>query len=193
MKLRLIPVAFVIGSAGLAHAGLVTELAPLDEMDPTGIVAFTFTVDVSGLSFNDAQGSAFNERLALLLAPGALISGIGWDVRLTTIGASWASEAVLRFEDEIEFAVGSLDSFPVTNMNYTSGGVIDLTDAGFSNIRLMDSALDIEAYDSFVDNGGGGDAYFEAGSLLYIGIEFPTPGTLGMLGFGGLMLIRRRR
>lgn len=183
----------MLSSAGLANAGLFTDLTPHDQMNPAGRVTFTYTLDVSGLSFNDAQGSVFNERINFLLAPGALITGIGWDVRLTTIGASWASEAVLRFEDQIDLAVGSLDSFPVSDTHYSSGGVVDLTDAGLSNIRLMDSTLDIEAYDSFVDNGGSGDAYFEAGSLLYIGIEFPAPGAMGLLGLGGLVLARRRR
>jgi len=190
----------IAATAGLALANPVSysDMADLSESIPSGTMAWEFHIDLSGVHFNDAQGSALNQILTIPIFEGAQITGIGWDVDLTSIGASWGSEAVMRFNgrSDIDIAVGIGDTFPVTNANYSSFGVIDLTDAGFPNILIgADGNLEIEFFESFVDNEGTGDAFFEEGSILIIqGFPIiPSPGVLAMFGLSGLAVSRRNR
>lgn len=159
-------------------------------------IGITHTIDLTGIQFNEAQGSVLNDVLAITFPPAGFIDivGIGWDISLTTIGLSWASDATIGFEDQIFITPGQSDNFSVSNMHYGSGGILDLTDHGLSDIRLTgDFTLDIEFFDTFVDNEGTGDAFFEPGSVLYIRHIYPTPGTLAALGLGGLLASQRRR
>ena len=194
--MKAIALTTLAAAAGLATAAPVLQTGLTNySVDNAGAATATITVDVSGLTFNDAQGSALNSMLAVGLAIGAEVTGIGWDVTLTTFGASWGSEAVLNFEGQI-FLTVSGDGAPVSNQNYASGGIIDLSDdVSLPNITLGgDGVLNIEAFDSFVDNGGAGDAVFEQGSFLYLAVKgVPTPGSLAILGLGGLVAGRRRR
>ena len=161
--------------------------------DPTGAAwPYEITIDVSGMQFNDAQGSPFNQILSILVGQGQTVRGIAWDVNLTTIGASWASEAVMGFEGQVNLTVAE-DPNPVSNMNYNSGGFIYLEDLGIPEITVgVDGMLSIEFFESFIDNGGTGDSFFEAGSTITI-TNTPTPGTLAFLGMTGLLSTRRRR
>ena len=103
----------------------------------------------------------------------------------------------MRFNgrSDIDIAVGGSDSFPVTNAHYSSG-VIDLSNAGIPQYPYSaDGNLEIEFFESFVDNAGTGDAFFEDGSILIIqGFPIiPSPGTFPLLGLAGLAATRRNR
>jgi hypothetical protein len=164
-------------------------------VDTAGTPTGSITIDISGYQSNDAQGSALNDILTVFLGIGVEITGISWDVNLTTVGGSWASESVLNFGGQVFLTPGSTDSFGVTNMNYNSGGVVDLSDNGIANI-LPDAAgnLDIEFFESFVDNAGDGDGFWQAGSTVtLVGFITPTPSTLAALGLAGLIATRRKR
>ncbi len=196
--MKAIALTALAAAAGLATASPYLASGLTDySVSNAGAATATLTIDVSGAQFNDAQGSALNEMLSIALADGAVVTGIGWDVTLTSIGASWANEAVINFEDQI-FLTVSGDGFPVTSANYSSG-IIDLTDdVSLPNITLdtlgASDTLDIEFFESFVDNGGTGDNFFEAGSVLFLQVAgVPAPGSLAILGLGGLVAGRRRR
>jgi uncharacterized protein (TIGR03382 family) len=192
--MKAIALTALAAAAGLATASpyLATGLTDYT-VDNAGVGSATITVDVSGFQFNDALGSPLNETLSVALGLGAEVTGIGWDVTLTSIGASWGSEAVMSFEGQVNLTVGIGDDAPVSMMNYNSGGIVDLTDAGVPNVTLGgDGNLDIEFFEGFVDNGGTGDNFFEAGSTLTI-VYTPAPSALAMLGLGGLVAGRRRR
>lgn len=160
----------------------------------------TYTIDISGYQFNDSQGSLNNETLSILFGSFQLVTGIGWDVNLSTIGASWASEATMYFSaDHVPNADILLnvadDAGPVNDQPYHSD-IIDLTDAGLSNFYSFAGSwtLDIELFETFVDNAGTGDAFFEQGSVLRFAVlELPAPGTLAIFGLGGLAATSRRR
>lgn len=195
--MKAIALTALAAAAGLATASpyLATGLTEYS-VNNAGAATATLTVDVSGINFNDAAGSALNETLSIALGLGAEVTGIGWDVNLTSIGASWASEAVMDFEGQVFLTVGAGDYFSVSNQNYSSGGIIDLTDdVSLPNITLGgDGNLDIEFFEGFVDNGGTGDSFFEAGSVLFLQVAgIPAPGSLAILGLGGLVAGRRRR
>ena len=184
----------IAAAAGLATASPIITTNLTDyTVDSAGVATATMTLDVGGMQFNDAQGSPLNQILSVFIGVGSEVTGIAWDVNLTSIGASWASEAVMGFEGQINLTV-SADANPVTNMNFSSG-IVDLSDNGLPNITVgADGILDIEFFESFVDNGGTGDNFFEAGSTVTIvGNFIPTPGSLAVLGLGGLVAGRRRR
>lgn len=197
--MKVIALTALAAVAGLATANPVLSTTLTEyTVDNAGTPSGTIVLDVSGMSFNDAQGSALNEMISVFIGVGGEVTGIAWDVTLTSVGLSWASEAVLGFEDQINLSVGNGDDVPVSMMGYSSG-IIDLSDdAGLPNISVgADGMLDIELFESFVDNGGTGDNFFEAGSTVTIvgfGEGFvPTPGSLAVLGLGGLVAGRRRR
>lgn len=151
--------------------------------------ADSLTIDVSGINSWGFQGDAQNESLSVLLGAGATVTGISWDVNLTTIGLSWADENTMGFEGgALEVNPGAGDAFTVINANYAgSAGGVALS---------ADGVLDIEFYEvGFDDNAGAVDSYYEAGSSITItGTNFvPTPGSLAVLGLGGLVAGRRRR
>ena len=194
MKKMRIGVAVLGACAGLAMGEQVTGAAASDDWSNEGGVFLTITVDVSGMNFWDLQGSAFNEILEVNIGYGMMVSDIGWDLTLTTIGASWGSEATFGFNDVLYLAPGSGDDFPVSVMSYNSGGLVDLTDNGFDNLMADDFGnITIELFETFDDVQGEVDAYLEAGSVLRLGLTYPAPGSVMTLGVGLLCCGRRRR
>ncbi|MFG0245026.1 MAG: PEP-CTERM sorting domain-containing protein [Phycisphaerales bacterium JB052] len=148
--------------------------------------AADLTIDVSGINSWGFQGDAQNETLSVALGAGAVITGIAWDVNLTTLGISWADENTMGFEGgALEVMPGAGDAFTVFNQNYSgsTGGVA----------LSADGILDIEFYEvGFDDNAGAVDSYYEAGSTITISYV-PAPSALAVLGLGGLVAGRRRR
>lgn len=148
--------------------------------------AADLTIDVSGINSWGFQGDAQNESLSVALGAGAVITGIAWDVNLTTLGISWADENTMGFEGgALEVMPGAGDAFTVVNQNYSgsTGGVA----------LSADGILDIEFYEvGFDDNAGAVDSFYETGSTITISYV-PAPSALAVLGLGGLVAGRRRR
>jgi hypothetical protein len=196
-KMKVIALTALAAAAGLATANPIQagQFAG-NTVDTAGTPTSSITIDISGFQGFDAQGSALNDILSVFIGVGAEVTGIAWDVNLSTFGGSWASESVMNFGGQVFLTPGSADSFGVTNQNYNSGGVIDLSDNGIPN-TLPDAGgnLEIEFFESFVDNAGAGDSIWEAGSTVtLVGTNIvPAPGALAMLGLGGLVAGRRRR
>ncbi len=135
-----------------------------------------------------------------------VINGIGWDVTLTTLGASWASEATMYFDDNVNpdgfglfLSPGAGDNFGVTDQQYTSGDtngdgvpdIIKLGKAGIDDILLPDGVLRLEFFESFDDVGDSIDASWVLGTL-YVQV-LPGPGVLALVGIAGICAPRRRR
>jgi hypothetical protein len=195
-----IALTVLAAAAGLATANPISAADQFagTTVDTAGSPTSSILVDISGYQSNDAQGSALNQILSVFIGFNTEITGISWDMNLTTIGGSWASESVISLGGQLFLTPGIADGYGVTNMNYNSGGLVDLSDNGIANI-LPDAAgnLDIEFFESFVDNNGTGDAFWEPGSTLTLaGTGFlypPAPGTLAALGLGGLIATKRNR
>gem|GEM_PF-576129 len=195
-KMKAIAITAMAAAAGLATASPISagNFAGYT-VDTAGSPTVTMTIDISGITNFDAQGSALNTVISVALGAGAEVTGLGWDVTLTSFGASWGSEAVMNFGGQIFVTAGVGDDFSVSNMSYSSGGILDLTDNALPNI-VTDGAgnLDIEFFESFVDNAGAGDSIWEQGSFITLAVKgTPTPGSLAVLGLGGLVAGRRRR
>ncbi len=194
--MKAIALTALAAAAGLATANPIQAGNFVGQtVDTAGTPTVTMTIDISGITNFDAAGSALNEMMTLALGAGAEITGLGWDVTLTTIGASWASEATIDFGGQIFLSVGAGDDFSVSNMAYSSGGILDLSDLALPNI-VTDGAgnLAVEFSEGFVDNAGTGDSIYGSGSIITLAVKgVPTPGSLAVLGLGGLVAGRRRR
>jgi len=164
--------------------------------DPTRFNT-TITVDLSGINSWDAAGSTLNETLSIAIGGDFLVTGIAWDVTIATVGASWLSEVQMGFLDSdigLQLSFGAGDNTPGT-ATYTSGGILDLgsIDPTFPFFVGADGILDLEFREGFDDVTGAIDATFLAGSSVTIQYVYPAPGSLALLGFGGLVAGRRRR
>lgn len=159
-----------------------TVLVPQDE----GVADSMLSLDISGIEHLGDLNDPGNVVLAEALGPGTVVTGIGWDVVLTTVGFSWLSEAVTYVDGSdldgagLLLSVGAGMDVQGTAVAFSSGGIIDLTDQGIPNIPIQDDGrLYLQFWESFVDNPGSPDAYYEPPSTYdIVGLGFVTPDTL---------------
>jgi len=181
--------------------------APVGSSETTagGLVNF----NVAGIASWDAQGSGFNTVVnfdlasALGYAPGTSITmnGIGWNVNLATVGASWLSEMGVYFDDAIApdlsglfLRPGSANTAP-GNANFTSNGVIKLAPNAIPDIVLPNGILRMEFFESYDDVSAAIDGNWLSGALTIQTVQaaVPAPGVAGLFGLAGLAAARRRR
>ncbi len=222
MKNCLIVVAVVVLAfgAGTAHAAKGDGQMPLmsanadgstppGPLAPDGVPDALTTIDITGYNSWDGLHAPPNEILQELLGAGAIMTGIGWDVTITTQGGSWLSEAVTYFDGQdlddsgLFLTPGVGDGFPGT-ASYSSGGILDLTDVMIPNIPIGDDGtLYLEFFESFDDAADAIDATYDPTStydIAYIaGAPVPTVPTAAMIllavalvGLGSLLLRRRQ-
>jgi hypothetical protein len=173
-----------------------------------GIGTMLMDIDITGIASWDLQDDPDNVTILEFLGVGGVMTGVGWDVNLSTVGASWLSEAVMYFDEEsldgtgLFLTVGVADGAPGA-MNYSSP-VIDLSDNGITNIETgADGNLHIQFFESFDDVSDAVDSFYDdsgfptpTGAPSIITIEFiPGAGfaqevpTLSPVGLGGLVLL----
>jgi len=166
-------------------------------------------LDISGEQSWDLLDDPSNTVIAVPLGAGAIMTGIGWDTNLTTVGGSWLSEARFYFDGSdhdlmgLFLTPGVADGFSGSG-SYSSGGIIDLTDNGIPDIPVLgDETLYIQLNESFDDVADAVDADWTAGSTLTIvyeggGAAVPTVGQWGMIFLGvaflgGVVVVSLRR
>lgn len=170
----------------------------------------TLMLDISGEDSWDPLNDADNTVLVVPLGTGASMTGIGWDVNLTTIGGSWLSEARFYFDAQDQDLSGLFltpgvgNNVGGTNVNFASGGIIDLSDNAIPDIPILaDGNLYIQLFEGFDDVPNGVDANWVTGSTLtivYEGAPVPTVNEWGMIALGATLLggvvvmtLRKRR
>ena len=132
------------------------------------------TIDVTGVEHFDEQGNPVNTVLIEAVGDTCVMTGIAWDVTITTVGVSWLSEAVVYLDDIGQDGMGLFvtpgvgDTMPGI-ATYNSGGIIDLTDNGIPNITFaVDGDLYMEFHESLVDNPGAADSTYDPTSIYDI-------------------------
>lgn len=199
-----------IATSGTAAASTVNALLH-SEADAATNGIWVYSIDISGFSSVDAFGDPDNSFFTIMHQPkegidappldSNAIIGIGWDINLSTVGSSWASDAVIRFGSELNLQFAAGDDFPVTNHQYSSGGIIALPNGDTPAIGFGEgeNALRVEFYESFDDTQNAPEAIFGPGSTLTIrtqhaaSIVIPTPGVCAPLCIASLIFTRRRR
>lgn len=154
-------------------------------------------LDITGVESWDLLDDPDNTVLVEVLGPGAIMTGLGWDVTITTVGLSWLSEATTYFDGQdldgmgLFLNPGFMDGMPGTG---TYSDLIDLTDEGIPNIPVgADQSLYLQFFESFDDVSDAVDANYDATSTYdIIGIGFITPGafpvpTLSTIGLIALL------
>jgi len=168
----------------------------------------TLVLDIAGEDSWDSLNDASNTILVVPLGAGASMTGIGWDVNLSTVGGSWLSEARFYFDGDDQDLMGLFLTPGVGNnapgiMSFSSGGVLDLSDNAIPDIPMnADGNLYIQLYEGFDDAADAIDANWTAGSTLTIAYEgappVPTVGTWAMIALGvsllgGVVVVTLRR
>lgn len=170
-------VAAVFGMAAVGHAQFITNI------DASDAVSFA------------ALGNANNTVLTIDLAANAHVTGIGWDMILTTFLGSWGSEARIALgstDANFLFLQPSSVQGGVTNAPYSSNGILDLVDLELDFFVGADGVLRLEFFESFVDSQTEPDAIWQSGSTIAVQ-WVPAPGAIALLGVAGLVGSRRRR
>ena len=205
--MKVLSIIAIAGLASAASADALYSNHTAGQLPQTGtLTSGTFDVNLSDVESWDAQGSANNVVMlvdvnaALGGVGAASMTGIGWDVTISTVGASWLSEAGAYFDDNIApdglglfLSPGAGNDAPGT-ASFSSGGIIDLSDNNIADIALADGILRIEFIEGFDDVPGAIDAFMSG--TFTIAADYnavPAPAGLAILGLGGLVATRRRR
>ncbi len=134
----------------------------LDE--PSGVPDTILSIDITGVESWGDSNDPDNTVLQECLGEGAFMTGIGWNVTLSTFGNSRLSDAITYFDGQDQDLSGLFltngSPFPGT-VNFDSGGILDLTDQGIPNILIGDDhMLYIQFYETFDDIPDAADAIY---------------------------------
>ena len=168
-----------------------------------GAVALTATpafadivdIDLSGWQTNGGFGDSLNTNTTLNIGAGSQITAAEWiNLQFTANDPSWRSELVLSLNNSAITAWwDSTVSADNTPGSYSGSGTFPgpAFDGGPFAVGA-DGLLYIETYEAF-DDADIVDANISAGTLRVTYSPIPEPASLGVLGLGGLFLLRRRR
>lgn len=201
-------------SIDLHHEDLAV---PQTQEDDFCVIIAPDDVFVDGLG--DSDNSVYAVDLASLsgsLGP-VVITDVGWDVTIDPIGASWYSESTFALSTDtdpnavqpITLSPGAGDDFANDGSpnSYSSGGLVNLIAAIGENLVSVDGMINIELFESFVDNEDMPDANLLSGSSLTFGFRdaltftehtvevkwVPEPASFTLLSLAGMALLGLRR
>jgi MYXO-CTERM domain-containing protein len=193
------------GAVLAAGMGRTADSISPANLDARGTTNSIVNIDVTGVQSFDGLGGGntvleidLADALGLAAGSQVTMTAVGWDVTISTFGASWLSEATIYFDDNVAPDESGLFLAPGTGLDapgsqaFSSGGLLDLSDSMIPNIVLPNGILRLEFFEGFDDVLGEADA--EWSGTISIGVtEVPAPGAAAALGLAGLAGMRRRR
>jgi MYXO-CTERM domain-containing protein len=170
------------------------------------------TLPVGNTDSWDGIGSASNVSFGIdlhtldpLIDPTqpVLITGLGWEVTLSSIAPSWLSELGVSFGSSSGSGSFTLrpaagDEFQGTSALYSSPNLV-LADLSIANVVVLPGGqLIVEFFESFDDAAGAVDGIWESGTITldYSYTVIPEAGQSGLLAavaVGLFCFLRRRR
>lgn len=201
---------FAPGDSSPVSPSTMNVITPTIVSQNEALGSATLVLDISGEDSWDLVNDPDNTILLVPLGEGAFMTGIGWNVNLTTLSGSWMSEARYLITNSAAAGLfltpgaGAANNMPGSG-SFSSGGVIDLSDSTpLPDIEILaDGNLHIQLNESFDDVPDAIDANWTAGSTLTIAYEPPPPiptvnqwGMIvlgaGLLGGVVVMTLRRK-
>jgi len=116
----------------------------------------------------DGEDDPDNTIIDLDIGAGNTLTGVGWDIGVATVGASWLSEATIQHSD----SNGSADPNAINlnvgagnensgDQDFTSSGILDFSDNGLPDIVAgADGILRLQLFETFDDNTDAIDANY---------------------------------
>lgn len=155
--------------------------------------ADTVTLDVSGISSNGEFGDASNETRFINISGWARITGISWDVSLTSNGVSWLSEIGTYLSNSAGDGVALNPGFDERAPG--SGafiGIADLVASGLDFRLGIDGRLNLQFFEDYNDFLGA-DGSWDRGTLTVSYVPEPSSFGLAALALLGVGATTRRR
>lgn len=185
-----------VSLSAIALAGIL-----LPASGPTHAIGdLIIEVDLTGWQTWGGLGSANNTVVNIdmddLPQTFPIITGIGWDLTIESIGGSWNSEVAFDIDGGVLVTPGTGQT---GTGSYSSGGIIKLIDANISDIIIDDGIITIEAFETFddpnnTDTGQVQDANISGSLFLqFVGPVVPAPAVLCLLAVPVAAANRRRR
>ena len=147
-------------------------------------------------------GSVNNVVNIYNIGSGSLITGIAYNVNVTSYNPSWVSEIALFFGNSARtngliFTPGFGDEF---SGNATYAGTVNLVALGLNTVVGADGLLRLEYFEEFNDFAGAADGIWNSGTITFtysptISAAVPESATWAMMlaGFGLIGSGMRRR
>lgn len=154
--------------ASAANGGnfIQSEFSPAQ---PQGLSVDCLDFEGRDIDSWDGLDDADNIVIDLNIGAGNTLTGVGWDIGIATIGASWLSEATIQHSD----STGSADPNAINlnvgagldnsgDQDFSSGGaILDFSDNGLPDITAgPDGILRLQFFETFDDNADAIDANY---------------------------------
>ncbi len=165
-------------------------------LDPIVSPALITEIEVSGIGSYHEIREAGNVIIDVFIGSNHRVTGIGWDVTIEAFSPSWYHEMGVELAsstgDGVIVVPGEGDTFSGGPASYSSNGIIDFISQGLDYSVNADGILRLEFFEDFDDWQVNPDGVWNSGTITVQHVV-PAPSSFALLGFGGLVAVRRRR
>lgn len=160
--MKFLPLLFCLLSAALFAQ------SPCSDGSPPELL----TINLTGESSIDGVDDVDNTTLSQSFSGAKDVVGVDFaNISLSTVGASWCSEAVIGFDGEISLTP-SLQGSPGPCADLPFNAFFNLGDLGL--IYTSAGTVNVQLFESFSDNANSADANYTSGTITVFGCPVGT-------------------